>query len=39
MKADAETLAKPRAGSTVWTFVGWLAFALPLAIYVVVRLT
>jgi hypothetical protein len=39
MKADEETAPKPRAGSSVWTFLGWLAFSLPLALYAVVRLT
>jgi hypothetical protein len=39
MQADKETAPKPLSGSSVWTIVGWLAFALPLALYLVVRLS
>jgi hypothetical protein len=39
MQADKETDPKPLSGSPVWTIVGWLAFALPLALYLVVRLS
>ena len=38
MKAEEQIADKPLSGSPIWTVIGWLAFALPLACYVVIRL-